>query len=500
MTIKINGTNTTAQPSITGTDTDTGLVYGTDEVKIVTGGTDRVTVNNTGLGIGTSSPTNLLHVNSSIAGATIHITNSTSGSSSSDGLIINQDGNDTYIWNKENSFMSLGTNNTERMRILSDGTIANGGLAATPVTVAAGSYIQNSANAGFFGNNGDAKFGSSANNPVLFQVNGGEKARIDSSGRVGIGTSSPIRPLSVSNGGAEGFEFGPGDTAGTNLTLHYNRSTSAYIGSINQANYHTWSAGGASEKMRIDSSGRLGVGFSSPPATFSVHALGSEQTTAYFKSGSANVYLQLANSVNSQAYLGYESTDLGFYTNAVKRLQIASNGTSFFASAQNVIGAMSEASAGTSVRMYYGSHSSTGIAGTVSYTVWTNGNVVNTNNSYGSLSDVKLKENIVDANSQWDDIKGLRVRNYNFIEGQTHTQIGVIAQEAEAVSPGLVYETTDRDEEGIDLGTVTKSVNYSVLYMKAVKALQEAMERIESLETQNASLEARLTALEGGAS
>jgi hypothetical protein len=191
---------------------------------------------------------------------------------------------------------------------------------------------------------------------------------------------------------------------------------------------------------------------------------------------------------------------LGFYTNAVKRLQIASNGTSFFASAQNVIGAMSEASAGTSVRMYYGSHSSTGIAGTVSYTVWTNGNVVNTNNSYGSLSDVKLKENIVDANSQWDDIKGLRVRNYNFIEGQTHTQIGVIAQEAEAVSPGLVYETTDRDEEGIDLGTVTKSVNYSVLYMKAVKALQEAMERIESLETQNASLEARLTALEGGAS
>jgi hypothetical protein len=45
--------------------------------------------------------------------------------------------------------------------------------------------------------------------------------------------------------------------------------------------------------------------------------------------------------------------------------------------------------------------------------------------------------------------------------------------------------------KNLDLGTVTKSVNYSVLYMKAVKALQEAMERIETLET-------RLTALEGG--
>jgi len=36
--------------------------------------------------------------------------------------------------------------------------------------------------------------------------------------------------------------------------------------------------------------------------------------------------------------------------------------------------------------------------------------------------------------------------------------------------------------------------------MKAVKALQEAMERIETLEASNAALEARLTALEGGAS
>jgi type 1 fimbria pilin len=89
----------------------------------------------------------------------------------------------------------------------------------------------------------------------------------------------------------------------------------------------------------------------------------------------------------------------------------------------------------------------------------------------------------------------------------------LVAQEAELVSPGLVSESPDRehvevplldadgnpvlDDEGNpqttteerDLGTVTKSVNYSVLYMKAVKALQEAMERIESLE-------ARLTALE----
>jgi hypothetical protein len=60
----------------------------------------------------------------------------------------------------------------------------------------------------------------------------------------------------------------------------------------------------------------------------------------------------------------------------------------------------------------------------------------------------------------------------------------------------LVTESPDRDAEGNDLGTVTKSVNYSVLYMKAVKALQEAMERIEQLETSNADLLDRVTALE----
>lgn len=142
-------------------------------------------------------------------------------------------------------------------------------------------------------------------------------------------------------------------------------------------------------------------------------------------------------------------------------------------------------SAGTSSRYIMGRYSGTlGSVGTgtLAFQVFTNGNVQNTNNSYGAISDAKLKENIVDANSQWNDLKAIQVRNYNFIEGQTHTQIGVVAQEVETVSPGLVSESPDRDAEGEDLGTVTKSVNYSVLYMKAVKALQEAMERIETLE------------------
>ena len=133
------------------------------------------------------------------------------------------------------------------------------------------------------------------------------------------------------------------------------------------------------------------------------------------------------------------------------------------------------------------------VAGVDKVLIYGNGNIVNTNNSYSQLSDIKLKENIVDASSQWNDLKALQIRNWNFKEETghgTHTQIGVVAQEIETVSPGLVEETPDHDEDGNDLGTVTKSVKYSVLYMKAVKALQEAMDRIETLEAKVAALEA----------
>ena len=109
------------------------------------------------------------------------------------------------------------------------------------------------------------------------------------------------------------------------------------------------------------------------------------------------------------------------------------------------------------------------------------GDAENTNNSYGSISDETLKQDIVDAASQWNDIKNLRVRKFRFKDNPTGAlQIGVVAQEIEKVSAGLVKE----DSEGI------KSVKYSILYMKAVKCLQEAMTKIETLETKVAALEA----------
>lgn len=133
-------------------------------------------------------------------------------------------------------------------------------------------------------------------------------------------------------------------------------------------------------------------------------------------------------------------------------------------------------------------------ASTDRFEVQTTGNAYNSNNTWGSLSDVKLKENIVDAKSQWNDIKGLKIRNFNFKTDSSKTMLGVVAQEAELISPGLIEESPDTDTtdsgEIINLGTTTKYVKYSVLYMKAIKCLQEAMAKIEVLETEVAALKA----------
>ena len=172
------------------------------------------------------------------------------------------------------------------------------------------------------------------------------------------------------------------------------------------------------------------------------------------------------------------------------------------------------------------------------------GSITNHDNSYGSISDFRIKTNIRDANSQWNDIKALRIRNFVKKDDarkygeDAWEQLGLIAQELEEVSPKLIahhepgvcdilsdsafgslYTANDPETQatpwrdgddlpdGVEIGDIktpatarigeikeikdqVKSINYSVLYMKAVGALQEAILRIEALEAKVEALEA----------
>jgi len=145
-----------------------------------------------------------------------------------------------------------------------------------------------------------------------------------------------------------------------------------------------------------------------------------------------------------------------------------------------------------------------------------NGDVQSATDSYGSTSDERLKSDIKDANSQWDDIKQLRFRNFKKYNTEDLVHLGLVAQEAEKISPniiytikptaldikhdasfGTLYEDGDTIPDGKKVGDVkeikerVKSIKSSVLYMKAVKALQEAMTRIETLEAKVKALESK---------
>jgi hypothetical protein len=121
--------------------------------------------------------------------------------------------------------------------------------------------------------------------------------------------------------------------------------------------------------------------------------------------------------------------------------------------------------------------------------IYSDGDLANHDGVYGTISDVNLKQDIIDAPSQWDDLKAVQFRKYRMksdvvADSSAPYLLGVIAQEIEQTSPGLVEEQANED------GTTTKIVKSSILLMKAAKALQEAMERIEQLEVRVAALEA----------
>jgi hypothetical protein len=99
-----------------------------------TGGSERLRIDTSGnVGIGISptsyaggSNRTLQIYNSASANAELRISNSTTGTGASVGALIQQAGNDMYVWNASNSFMSFGTNATERMRIDSIGNLLVG--------------------------------------------------------------------------------------------------------------------------------------------------------------------------------------------------------------------------------------------------------------------------------------------------------------------------------------------------------------------------------------
>jgi hypothetical protein len=294
--------------------------------------------------------------------------------------------------------------------------------------------------------------------------------------------------------------------------------------------YQAWGAG-SSEAMRLTSTG-LGIGTSSP--SFALDVASASARIRVAPSTTTNLALVQSTNAGGSGYFGLDSSTGGlsgtayalnlwhnsgypivFGTNSTERARITSGGSLLIGDttdaaklwvyrtdAGNAFGARATyATYASTVALFGADRNTTNNSfyyvdcynyGSASYRlrIADSGDVTNVNGTYGTISDAKMKTDIVDAGSQWADIKAIRFRKFKMKDDPSGLlQLGVVAQELEQTSPGLVDEHVDRDAEGNDLGTTTKSVKTSILLMKAAKALQEAMARIETLEAKVSALE-----------
>jgi hypothetical protein len=384
---------------------------------------------------------------------------------------------------------------------------------------------------------------------LILQTAQTEAMRIDSSQNVGIGTSTPSQKLSVA---------GHMDISATSR-FYLDGGGNTFISEVS-ADAIAFTTNN-SERMRIDSSGVVNVGTTtavSGATAVSAHGISSFQNAGNYgvninrqtNDGAAINFRRGGNDRGSISVHGSTGSG-GIGINGETKIQFFANDTEKFrlretyaiigddmtnnnnqalqlyesGSNINIMKAThSHASNTEGIRVHYNGGSPDDANGNFydafdttanRFAVRNDGDVVNHDNSYGAISDERIKQDIKDANSQWNDIKNIKIRNYKKKDDvrqygdNAWEQIGVIAQELETVSPKLIknnkptssdiksnsafgtlwtvddQEVKDGDANEGEVKEVkeqVKSVKYSVLYMKAIKALQEAMERIETLE------------------
>jgi len=270
------------------------------------------------------------------------------------------------------------------------------------------------------------------------QLNGSDVININSSGNVGIGTSSPSVKLhvkdstysylrldgSIDHGGIVQFQ-GADDVINARIMSYSTTSGSAKNNLMFYTNTSTNS--GIVERMRIDYNGNLLVGVTSGGSI--LYGASIENTL----SSGARTKLTIGHTVggtgNDYIVFRYDGTNIG---------SITQNGT--------------------------------------------------TNVAYNTNSDYRLKENVAPMSGSIDRLKQLKPSTWSWVQDGSHGE-GFIAHEAQSVVPEAVHGTKDEvDDEG---NPVYQGIDQSKLVPLLTAALQEAITKIENLETRIEALEAK---------
>ena len=405
-------------------------------------------------------------------------------------------------------------NNAERLRILSDGKVAIGGVTANSlldvhggdgisITHSGDTFLQSrttgttgtnylefkdsggAAGAISYHHNGDS---------MRFKINGAERARIDSDGHL------QIRREGV--GSVTGT-----DSRHTRYIVKQSNGQEAILGSVFAQGSSGWGgdlvfatkndngnpSSGLTERMRLDDTGKLTI---------------KGETNAELNlrpgSGSGNDIISFENSGGTQrGNITYDTDNnfLFFNVSQSERTRIDQNGTLSHGTTQDNPGD-ANSNTGFAIRAngkYFfscaadGGHMNRNNAGYVLHARY-GGNfkggvsVDSTQTNFNQTSDYRLKENIVNLDGAITRVKQLIPRRFNFIVEPDTTVDGFIAHEAATVVPQAVTGTKDEVDSNGD--PVYQGIDNGKLVPLLTAALQEAIAKIETLE-------AAVTALQG---
>jgi hypothetical protein len=429
---------------IVGTDTDHPFY-------IRTNNTERLRITSAGLvGIGTSSPSTVLHISS--ASPTVRISDTSGTPSNLTGQIL---------------FQEMGT------------TSAVGRI-------------------GYTGGDAILRVKTDGAQPIAFLTSDAERVRITSGGNVGIGTSSPASTLHV----AGTFR----NTGQTYLGIG-EATTLAYIGDPFTANTRSIlfnRASGVTDIVNIQGI-NVGVALTDIALQAGGGNVGIGTTTVSDKLHVSGI-IRAARSTNASQY-GTISVETGnvvinaegginttFENGGSEKVRINASGNLMVGTANDQFNGIGAPAALTAFNngSRFGANFGASTTGSQYAVVFSNPNgqiggvnLDGTTTSFVASSDYRLKENVVPLTGAANRLNQLQVHRFNFIADPDKTVDGFLAHEAQAVVPECVTGT--KDEVDDENNPVYQGIDQSKLVPLLTAALQEAIGEIESLK-------ARLTA------
>jgi hypothetical protein len=367
--------------------------------------------------------------------------------------------------------------------------------------------------------------------PMVFFTNATEKMRLDSSGNLGLGVTpsawaSGTKAFDVGTGSSL---FNPGSSTLTWLmTNSYNNGTNFIYKNTGAAGYyslgaaHSWhtAASGTAgntisftQAMTLDASGNLGVGVTNPASFVAgggytgVAINGSTGSSIALNASGSNVGLLFASTSNNLFLTNQTASGAVIFAagSGNERARIDSSGNllvgattgtnigglsqkfSTFTSSnsQFIAGLLHTASSGTcyGLGISYTSNAPNAVGSdfincgdnvATRFAVYSNGGIANYATNNVILSDRREKTNFAPATSYLEKICAIPVQTFNYIDQNLETDdglnLGVVAQDVQAIAPELVTETDWGTKENPKMRF---SIYQTDLQYAVMKALQE---------------------------